>query len=268
VLAGGVPTAIDHLSFSAGGASVSGRAALAAGGTVLRSLDTTATIRARDTAQPPGHVTFALRPGDGAAHPFVLTSDDAGALFRAIAPEAKATGGRLRYAGTIDLGATGIPIDGRLELHDFRLLRSPLVARVARLSSLSGIADLLQGRGRGLPFDRLDAGIASRGTTITLTDATMRGPSVNILIAGTIERSDWTATMRGTLVPSYYGLNSAVGQVPVLGALFAGGERHGIQAFDFDVSGPLASPRVTVHLSSLAPGVLRDITRRVPGMRR
>src|SRR5262249_29504924 len=35
VLAGGVPTDVDHLTFSAGGASVSGRAALAAGGARL-----------------------------------------------------------------------------------------------------------------------------------------------------------------------------------------------------------------------------------------
>src|SRR5919198_1328798 len=110
--------------------------------------------------------TTACRSGPGAGSrtgsrpPAGPTCSNAGALFRAIAPAAEATGGRLRYAGTVDLGGTGLPIDGRLELHDFRLLRSPVLARVAILASLSGIADLLQGR--GIVFDRLDAGIASR----------------------------------------------------------------------------------------------------------
>jgi uncharacterized protein YhdP len=264
VLARGIATEVEHFGFSAAGASVTGRAALAADGTALRSLDASAKIAARDARHPAGHVSLAVDAGRDAGHPFVLASDDAGALFRAIAPAAEATGGRLRYAGTVDLGGTGLPIDGRLELHDFRLLRSPVLARVAILASLSGIADLLQGR--GIVFDRLDAGIASRGVTLTITEGVARGPSVNVLVAGTVDRAEWTASLHGTLVPSYYGLNAATGRVPVLGALIAGDERQGIEAFDFDVNGPVSEPQVTVHLTSLAPGALRDLTRRVPGV--
>jgi len=50
--------------------------------------------------------------------------------------------------------------------------------------------------------------------------------------------------------------------------VIAGKEREGIQAFDFDARGPLAKPEVTVKLTSLAPGVLRDLVRRAPRLRR
>ncbi len=70
---------------------------------------------------------------------------------------------------------------------EFTLLRSPFLARVATLASLSGIANLLQGR--GVRFDRLDAGIGFRGSTVTITDALARGPSVNLLVSGTVDRT-------------------------------------------------------------------------------
>ena len=266
VLTGGAATTIPRFAYSAGGASVSGSATLSVNGNALGSLDAAATIAARHGLHPPGRATFALRPAS-AGHELVFTSDDAGTLFRALGQGADATGGRLGYSGTIDLSDPGMPFDGRLELQDFTLLRSPILARVAMLASLSGIADLLQRR--GVRFQRLDAGIGGRGTTVTITDALARGPSVNLLVSGTIDRAEMTSSLHGTLVPSYYGLNSAAGRVPLVGPLIAGEERQGIQAFDFDVSGPLASPRVSVNpLSALAPGALRDLAQRVPGPRR
>jgi hypothetical protein len=265
-LAGGVATAVEPFAFTAAGTSVTGRAALAPGDAKLRSLDASATISARDAAHAPGRVTLTVAPADAAGHTFAVTSNDAGALFREIAPEADATGGRLSFAGTVELGGPGFPIDGRLELHDFKLLRAPVLARVATLASLSGLAKLFQEG--GMVFDRLEAGIASRGTTVTIANAVARGPSVNLAVDGMVERAERTAALHGTLVPSYYGINTATGRIPIVGGIVTGKERQGIQAFDFDVSGPLASPRVAVRLSSVAPGVLRDLSRRVSETRR
>ena len=134
------------------------------------------------------------------------------------------------------------------------------------LASLSGLAKLFQEG--GMVFDRLEAGIASRGTTVMIANAVARGPSVNLAVDGTVERAERTAALHGTLVPSYYGINTATGRIPIVGGIVTGKERQGIQAFDFDVSGPLASPRVAVRLSSVAPGVLRDLSRRVSETRR
>ena len=86
--------------------------------------------------------------------------------------------------------------------------------------------------------------------------------------SGTIDRGDWTTSLHGTLTPSYYGLNAAAGRVPLVAKVITG-EAGSVQAFEFKVSGPLAAPRVSVEpLRSIAPGALKDVTRRATAIRR
>jgi hypothetical protein len=86
-----------------------------------------------------------------------------------------------------------------------------------------------------------------------------------VRLAGTVDGAGATCDLRGTLVPSYAGLNAAPGRVPVVGRVLTGGEEKAISAVDFTVTGPLQSPRVSVNPLSLAPGALRDLFRRAPG---
>jgi hypothetical protein len=178
----------------------------------------------------------------------------------------ESTGGRLRYAGTLDRDAPDAPIDGRLEVRDFTVRRAPALARIATLASLSGIAGALERD--GIRFDRLDAQIGQRSATISITDGVLRGRSLDLLVAGTIDRSDRSTALRGTLVPSFYGLNTLPARVPVIGGVVAGKGREGIQAIDFTIAGPLKAPEVSVSPSSLAPGAFRDVVRRLSGDRR
>jgi hypothetical protein len=260
-IAGGRAARVDPFSFSAGGSSLAARATLGPDGRSLRTLDADATIAARDARSRAGRVTLAARGNE-----IVITSSDAGALFRALGPGMDASGGRLRYAGTFDLDAADASIDGRLEVRDFTLRRASALARVATLASLSGIAGALERD--GIRFDSLDAGIGQRGSTIAITDAVLRGRALGLLAAGTIDRSARSAAVRGTLVPSFYGLNTLPGRVPVLGSVVAGKGREGVQAIDFTITGPLDAPQVAVSPSSLAPGALRDLVRRFGGDRR
>jgi len=264
-LAGGLVRGVERFRFSAGGVAVTARAELGSDGRAVRTLDAAATIRAPEGHRSAGHLGLAIVPA-GAAHRFVVTSDDAGALFRAFESGAEASGGRLAYEGTVQLGAPGLPFDGRLTLDDFTLLRAPLLARVATLGSLAGIASALQGK--GIRFEHLDAGIAHRGRTITIVDALAKGRAMNVLVAGTIDRDAAArCDLHGTVVPSYAGLNTAPGRVPVLGRVLTGAGAQGIQAVDFTATGPLRSPQVSVNPLSLAPGALRDLFRRSPTRR-
>ena len=83
-----------------------------------------------------------------------------------------------------------------------------------------------------------------------------------MVIAGTVDWPKDAVDLKGTLIPSYYGLNTLPGRIPVVGRL-AGGS-HGVQAFDFRITGPPADPHVSASaLSSIAPGILRDLMRRL-----
>ena len=65
--------------------------------------------------------------------------------------------------------------------------------------------------------------------------------------------------MQGTIVPAYM-LNSALGNIPLIGDLFTGGEGKGIFAATYAVEGPRDDPEVSVNpLAALAPGFLREL---------
>jgi len=260
-LADGRPRAVERFRVTTGGASATARAELAPDGRRIRTLDGAVTIQAADLRRPPVHLTLTLVPDDG-RHRFALGCNDAGALFRALESGADAKEGRLDYIGTVELESPGLPHDGHLVLQGFTVTRAPLLARVTTLASIRGIASALEGN--GIRFDRLEADLGMRDGKISIADAQAHGPAVDVRVAGTIDRTSATYDLRGTLVPSYAGLNAAPGRVPLVGRVLTGGE-EAIQAVDFTITGPLESPRVSVNPLSLAPGALRDLFRRAPG---
>jgi hypothetical protein len=201
-----------------------------------------------------------LRP-DGTRNRFSFTCDDAGAFFRGIGSYGDAEGGQLTATGTIDLSAAGPPFDASVEVNKFTLTKEPIVTRVAQLKSLSGIAASV--RGGGLYNERIACDLYQRGTVITVKNGVADGPSLAFTMSGTADRATKTLDMRGTLVPAYYGLNTVAGKIPVLGRLLTGVDKQGIQVFDFTARGSMGDPSVTANVSSLAPGVLRDLVRRI-----
>jgi len=254
----GVVTAIERLQLTGGGISLGARATRSDDGQAWQTIDATALLTGRAPATRPAHVALAVRPGPE-RHRLVVTSDDAGALFRTLG-YADAEGGELSFEGAIGLAAPGLPVDGQLRVEKYTLTKWPLLARLATLASLPGITSALSGR--GIPFDVLDAGISSRDTTVTVRKAVTTGPMLALSLDGTIDRGAGSLDLHGILAPSYYGLNRAAGSLPVVGQLLTGTSGEGFHAIAFDVRGPAADPTVTIDpLASVAPGVLRDLLR-------
>jgi len=60
-------------------------------------------------------------------------------------------------------------------------------------------------------------------------------------------------------VPAY-GINSLLGNIPVIGELLQGGEGEGLFAATYTASGKLSQPSFSVNpLAALAPGFLRGL---------
>jgi len=260
VSAGSV-TRIDRALLRTEGLELRGHATLAAGEASVRTLDAEATLGPVPPARTSAHLALSVRPGTK-GRALVVTSDDAGTLFHALGPESYARGGRLRFEGLLPRHAAALPFEGHLDVRDITITRAPLLARVATLVSLTGVMKSLADG--GIALQAVTADIRHRDTTLTITDGTAQGSELALLVAGTVDHAAETMDMRGTLVPSYYGLNAAGARVPVIGELLSGSQHAGIQAFDFTVQGPLASPQVRVDpITGLAPGLLRDIGRRL-----
>jgi hypothetical protein len=189
-----------------------------------------------------------------------------GPLFRALDRQADADGGRLVFEGDVRPAEAGIPIAGTVDIESFRLTRAPVLTRVLTLASLSGLAQAFS-RG-GIRFDRLTARLESRGQIVRLSELAARGPELGATASGSCDRAAGTVALDGTLVPSYWGLNTAAARVPLLGDLLTGVDRSGVQSIQFHVRGALANPAITIDpVTSLAPGVLRDLLKLVPGRR-
>ena len=264
-LSGDAMTAVRGFSYTGGGVQLGARATRAAGDGGWRTVDVTGTIAAADATRSPAHVTLALRQASP-GYTVAGTADDAAVLFRSLGERADARGGRLRYTGTATPGDAGVVVDGHLELIDFTVLRAPILARVATLGSVAGLASALQGG--GMKIAKLDADVRHAGTVFTIANGVASASSMAVLAAGTADHASRALAFKGTLVPSYYGINTGAARVPGLQAI-VGGRSEGLQAFDFRVSGTLDDPSVSVDpLTALAPGILRDVVRKLPGFGR
>jgi hypothetical protein len=135
-----------------------------------------------------------------------------------------------------------------------------VLRRVIALGSLSSLETAFTGS--GLRLDRIGAALRWHHPTVTVTDGIAQGSALAVVVNGTIDQPTAVLDLHGTLIPSYYGLNTAVGKIPLVGNLIGTGKDKAIQAIDFTVGGPIHEPRVQVQpLSAIAPGVLRDVVR-------
>lgn len=199
-------------------------------------------------------------------HTLHLEANNAGASLSALGIANSVRGGKLvidavpnPQTGTRDLAGTVV-------LTDFTLVNTPVLARLLNAMSLTGIIDILNGKGISFKKMRtsfwwIDKGQPenSKNTRlIRLKDGQTSGSSLGLTFEGTID--NWTNMLdiNGTIIP-VSDLNKLLSIIPLVGnILTAGGE--GVFAATYTIKGPKDQPNVTVNpLAVLAPGVLRKL---------
>ncbi len=254
----GTVAAIDRVRFAAAGGELTGSA--------VRGPDPRRWVRVDAALVSPGstrgataHTTLTVRPGAG-AQPFTLESDDAGAVAQLLGSQT-VRGGTMVLAGTVDTASPRDNLDSRLSLRGIRIRGAPWLLRLATLASLSGLQDAVS-NGR-LVFDRAGARLALRWPTLSFTDGVATASSLGLRADGTLQLESQRVQANGTLIPSYYGLNEGGTKLPIIGGLIGAVTGGALQAFDFGVTGAMATPDVKLQASSLAPGALRDLVRKL-----
>ena len=87
----------------------------------------------------------------------------------------------------------------------------------------------------------------------------LSGSQLGLTAKGTLDLANDRIDLSGTIVP-IYGLNWAIGRIPILGDFLRGSEGDGAFAMTYSVSGAADDPRILVNpLSVLAPGVIREL---------
>jgi hypothetical protein len=248
-LAAGQVRSVDDFRLQANGSSLGGQATFGPDES-WRTVEGQAEIAPRNESDHPGHVTFTARPA-GTESQLTLTSDDAGDVLRTIDAYADATEGRLKFTGTGRIGVPGFPLAGTVKVERFTLTRSPMIAKIAALGSISPIVDAL--RGDGIPFSQLTASLTHRAGVIVIGEGTMTGAAVAMALRGTVDRMKDDLSLTGTLVPSYTALARLTKDVPALGPTSTDVRSDSARGVDFEVSGSLGDPYVTVKPASAAP---------------
>jgi hypothetical protein len=192
----------------------------------------------------------------GGSQRLVLQSDDLGATLKLLDIADNVVGGRLRVDGQLSQIAGHRLLRAQVDGRNYVVMRTPGLARLLVLPSLTGLESTLSGS--GLPFISLGGDVTFGGGRLTLDRLLAYGESLGITANGWIDTGRDRMALQGTVAPSY-ALNSIVGNVPILGPLLGGGSQ-GLFAANYRLSGSSADPQISVNpLSALAPGILRQL---------
>lgn len=195
---------------------------------------------------------------NGGKRKILADSSDAGSLLKSFKLFESLRGGRLQVNATRDGAKSDTPWRGKLTVTDFTMTRAPAMAKLLTLASLTGIANLMSGK--GVQFHLLDMPFTYASDKLKITEARAVGSELGITGKGTIDLGTELIDLDGTVVPAYT-INSLLGNIPVLGALFTGGAKGGgMFAATYTMKGSFKKTVVDVNpLAALAPGFLRDL---------
>lgn len=184
-----------------------------------------------------------------------LRSGDAGALLRGAGLFPRALGGRLDLTAALSSGQA----IGEVRVEEVIVSNDPTLDGLLRGADLAAALERL--RAEGIRFDTVRVPFLWRESLLTVTEAVAVGPVIGLTLSGDYDLQRDALAMEGVFTP-LYGLNSLIGNVPLLGPLLTGGEGQGLIAFTFRLTGPAADARTSVNpLSALLPGMLRTILR-------
>ncbi len=184
-----------------------------------------------------------------------VTSGNAGFLAAAFLGADFISGGELALDGTLERGNT--PAQLQIQITNARFSNAPFLTQILSLASLRGLADTLSGE--GVLFSRIDIPLKSIKGRFIVEGAKAQGPALGLTANGFIDGRTGSLEVDGVLVPSF-GVNSALGGIPILGDLVVGRDGEGVFSLTYSVRGTLEKASVAVNpLSALAPGVIRRI---------
>jgi hypothetical protein len=185
---------------------------------------------------------------------------DAGAAFRLVGFYRSIEGGQASLQVNMDAGAPGTK-SGTLWARNFYVVGDPVVADVLTDPSSAAVLGKNKkhlARSR-IAFKRLRAPFVVGAGKFRLRDAYINGPALGATMRGTVDFKSQTVELGGTYVP-LYGLNSALGNIPILGKVLIGRQGEGVVGITFAIKGKLDDPTVLVNpMSVMAPGIFRQI---------
>ena len=206
-----------------------------------------------------GSLTGNLVSGKNAAPVIRLRSSDTGEALRFVGFYPNMLGGQGQLKVRYNVGKRQLAAQtGELIISRFSIASDPVVKEV-----LSNISQGKSGRSSNeqdiIKFNRLYAPFSIGQGQFVLHDSQVKGELLGATMRGSIDFDKERLRLGGTYIP-LYGLNAAVGVVPVLGDILVGRRGEGMLGITFGIYGSTKNPQVLVNpMSLVAPGVFRQI---------
>jgi hypothetical protein len=180
-------------------------------------------------------------------------------VFRLIGFFPNMLGGTMNLDVNLD-GGGAAEKTGRLNVWNFAILGDPIAGDGPEAVSSGGAT---RGQRRQVQRSRLDfismnAPFELGHGQVVIRDADLRGQVLGVVLRGKADFGQQYVDLGGTYVP-LQGLNSAIGQFPLLGIILAGPRGEGVIGMTFAIQGPMSRPQVVVNPASIIPGILREM---------
>jgi hypothetical protein len=186
-----------------------------------------------------------------------LVSNNAGKVAKSLGATGKIEGGNLNLHGKL----SGKDFDGKLEINDYRMLKTPFMANIISIfsittTSLEGFSNIFTNR--GVKFDKLRCPITLKSGIMQTNKCYAKGPSLTFTADGSIDFNKDQINIKGTVVPENI-LNSAISNIPLIGNAFSSKKGNSLIGASYTITGTIEDPKTSSNpLSILAPGVLRE----------
>lgn len=196
-------------------------------------------------------------------------TDNAGSAFRLIGMYPSAQGGQASMRVFLDKKGDAEK-SGTLWARNFYILGDPVVQEVLNSAGNNAIGEAYpqyqSGAGRKkqivrqkLLFQQLEIPFSVGHGQFIMHDSILNGPLLGATMRGRIDFENRYIDLGGTYVP-LYGLNSAVGVLPIIGEILTGRRGEGLLGITFGVKGNMSRPEVLVNpMSMVAPGIFRQM---------
>ena len=184
-----------------------------------------------------------------------VTGRDAGAALRASNLYSKVAGGQLNFSALLVGDKRSTVRNGKLNIRDFEVRNEAALAELDQ----KGKPKKSGPRKGGIQFRNLHLPFTADDQFVRIGESLAKGPELGVLGSGIIRKKDSAVDIVGTIIPAY-ALNSAVGEIPILGDILTGGKGEGIIGITFALGGTFEEPDFQVNpVSAIAPGFFRKI---------
>ncbi len=199
--------------------------------------------------------SLSISPAEDGGQLLVLSSNNAGQVLKTLGIVDVIRSGKLNMVSAFypdDNGRTKV----NFELEDFRVAEAPTAVRMMSVLSLSGLYSLIEGD--GTHFNKGHAKVSISDGQQVIHQARATGDALAVDLVGVVNTDSRTLEVSGSLLP-IYGITKLIGKVPILSELLTGVDNSGVLVTQFTIDGAIDDPETSINLSSIVPGVFRDV---------